>query len=80
MAEASSNFREVWVESSGGRSLCALINGDIGFLMYLRYDGDGVHFTQSCIFGLAIGGGSVSTQQRPSRRVFARVGISGGHN
>jgi hypothetical protein len=33
-------FDEVWVESPDGQSLCALINGDRGWLMYLRYSGD----------------------------------------
>lgn len=33
-------FDEVWVESPDGQSLCALINGDRGWLMYLRCSGD----------------------------------------
>jgi len=34
-------YRELWVESPDGQSLCALINGDRGWLMYLRHpDGD----------------------------------------
>jgi hypothetical protein len=35
-----SSFDEVWVVSPDGQSLCALINGDRGWLMYLRYSGD----------------------------------------
>ena len=35
-----SPYREVWVESSDGKSLSALINGDVGWLMYFRKDGD----------------------------------------
>ena len=35
-----SPFAEVWVESPDGQSLCALINGDHGWLMYLRENGD----------------------------------------
>jgi hypothetical protein len=36
-----SQFRDVSVESPDGQSLCALINGDCGWLMYLRHrDGD----------------------------------------
>jgi hypothetical protein len=33
-------FEEVWLEGSDGQSLCALINGDRGWLMYLRAPGD----------------------------------------
>jgi hypothetical protein len=33
-------FEEVWVQLPDGQSLCALINGDRGWLMYLREDGD----------------------------------------
>ena len=32
--------REVWLEAPDGQSLCALINGDVGWLMYLRDPGD----------------------------------------
>lgn len=35
-----SRFNEVWVESPDGQSMCALINGDRGWLMYLREEGD----------------------------------------
>lgn len=35
-----SPFDEVWVESPDGQGLCALINGDWGWLMYLREAGD----------------------------------------
>jgi hypothetical protein len=37
---AHEKFREVWEYSEDGQSLCALINGDRGFLMYLREEGD----------------------------------------
>ena len=40
MAGATSGFREVWVEAPDGKLLCALINGDVGWLMYLRKPGD----------------------------------------
>jgi hypothetical protein len=33
-------FEEVWVHTPGGQMLCALINGDLGWLMYLRGEGD----------------------------------------
>lgn len=33
-------YREVWLESPDGQSLCALINGGQGWLMYLRENGD----------------------------------------
>jgi hypothetical protein len=35
-----SPFDEVWVQSPDGQALCALINGDRGWLMYLREEGD----------------------------------------
>ena len=31
-----SRFDEVWVEMPDGQAMCALINGDLGWLMYLR--------------------------------------------
>ena len=40
MGENVSPFREVWLESPDGQLLCALINGDVGWLMYLREAGD----------------------------------------
>ena len=33
-------FDEVWVHMPDGQSLCALINGNRGWLMYLREEGD----------------------------------------
>jgi hypothetical protein len=33
-------YAEVWVDHGAFPSLCALINGDRGWLMLLRYDGD----------------------------------------
>jgi predicted nuclease of predicted toxin-antitoxin system len=35
-----SQYAEIWVDHGDFPSLCALINGDRGWLMYLRYDGD----------------------------------------
>src|SRR5262249_20830789 len=35
-----SSFDEIWLASPDGQSLCALINGDRGWLMYLRAEGD----------------------------------------
>jgi hypothetical protein len=35
-----SPFEEIWLKSPDGQSLCALINGDRGWLMYLRAEGD----------------------------------------
>lgn len=34
-------FDELWVRSPDGQAMCALINGDRGWLMYLREEGDG---------------------------------------
>lgn len=37
-------YREIWIDNEEGQSLCALINGDKGWLMYLRHPGDaGLH-------------------------------------
>jgi hypothetical protein len=33
-------YQEIWVDGPNGQSLCALVNGDQGWLMYLRYQGD----------------------------------------
>ena len=33
-------FDEIWIESPDGQSLCALIHGDRGWLVYLRGPGD----------------------------------------
>jgi hypothetical protein len=33
-------YQEIWIERPDGQSMCALINGDIGWIMYLRYKGD----------------------------------------
>ena len=36
---ASQQFREIWVRmDAGGPSLCALMNTNVGWLMYLRHD------------------------------------------
>jgi hypothetical protein len=36
----NNQHKEIWVTSPNGSSICALINGDIGWLMYLRFHGD----------------------------------------
>ncbi len=33
-------YQEIWIEKPDGQSMCALINGDIGWLMYLRHNRD----------------------------------------
>lgn len=35
-----SRFAEVWAVTPDGQAMCALINGDLGWLMYLRENGD----------------------------------------
>ena len=35
-----SGFAEIWVSHGSFPTLCALINGDRGWLMFLRYEGD----------------------------------------
>ena len=33
-------YKEIWLEGPGEQSICALINGHTGWLMYLRFAGD----------------------------------------
>jgi len=33
-------FKEIWLDGPKGQSICAWINGKIGWLMYQRYEGD----------------------------------------
>ena len=40
-------FKEIWIEGSEGSRMCALINNDIGWLMYLRHDGDAGYSTRN---------------------------------
>jgi len=40
LLESPSQFKEIWLDGENGSKLCALINGDIGWLMYLRFEGD----------------------------------------
>lgn len=35
-----SMYQEIWVEIGDGQAMCALINGRLGWLMYLRESGD----------------------------------------
>jgi hypothetical protein len=35
-----SKCEEIWIDAPNGQSLCALINGSLGWLMYLRGEGD----------------------------------------
>ena len=35
-----SQYKEIWLEGPEGQSVCALINGNLGWLMYLRFEGD----------------------------------------
>jgi len=43
----SSQFKEICIDGPNGQSLCALINGKIGWLMYLRYNGDAGYSTRN---------------------------------
>ena len=38
--EDPAHYKEIWLRGSNGAHLCALINGDRGWLMYLRSSGD----------------------------------------
>ena len=38
--ESPNRFKEIWLQATNGASLCALVNGDVGWLMYLRFEGD----------------------------------------
>jgi hypothetical protein len=33
-------FQELWVQLPDGQAMCALVNGDVGWLMYLPKNGD----------------------------------------
>jgi hypothetical protein len=37
---SNQQYREIWVEKPDGQSMCALINGDMGWIMYLRWNDD----------------------------------------
>lgn len=37
---SDAQYREIWIEGPHGQQLCALINGELGWLMYLREPGD----------------------------------------
>jgi hypothetical protein len=36
----NSQYQEIWIETSDGPAMCALINNEVGWLMYLRHKGD----------------------------------------
>jgi len=40
LLKAPDQFKEIWLNGMNGESLCALINGSRGWLMFLRYEGD----------------------------------------
>jgi hypothetical protein len=40
VATDRSKYEEVWVETDGPQVMCALINDQLGWLMYLRESGD----------------------------------------
>lgn len=40
MSREPTKFAERWVHLPDGQAMCALVNGDLGWLMYLREEGD----------------------------------------
>jgi hypothetical protein len=38
--KVSSPYGEIWINTPDGQSMSALIHGDVGWLMYLREEGD----------------------------------------
>ena len=40
IGQTTERFREIWLTIADGPSLCALMNGNVGWLMYLRENGD----------------------------------------
>ena len=40
MLIGKAKYQEVWVNTDDGQAMCALINGDRGWLLYLRGSGD----------------------------------------
>lgn len=52
LSGARPQYLELWVFSRDDRSLCALLKGDVGWLMYLRQSGDaGFHTTNPAYSG-----------------------------
>ena len=41
MTVTKPGYEEIWIETGDGQSMCALVRGDLGWLMYIRFDGDG---------------------------------------
>ena len=39
-AQLQSADQEIWLSGHGSTSFCILSNGELAFMMYLRYDGD----------------------------------------
>ncbi len=37
---SAEQHKEIWIEGTNEQSICTLINGNIGWLMYLRFKGD----------------------------------------
>ncbi|AFM39266.1 hypothetical protein Desaci_0190 [Desulfosporosinus acidiphilus SJ4] len=37
---SKNQYKQIWLETEDEQAMCALINGDKGWLMYLRYNGD----------------------------------------
>jgi len=50
-----SRYKHVWLEVEDGQSITALINGDVGWLMYLREEGDSGFSTRNPEYAEAIG-------------------------
>lgn len=44
------NFKEISIELEDGQSLLVLINGNFGWLMYLRYEGDAGFSSRNPLF------------------------------
>lgn len=40
MKYSQNQYKEIWIEVEDGQAMCALINGDKGWLMYLRNSED----------------------------------------
>jgi hypothetical protein len=40
LESVDTQFAEIWIDHNAFPALCALINGDLGWLMLIRFDGD----------------------------------------
>lgn len=55
----NNRFKEIWAETADGQTTCALINGDSGWLMYLREPGNASYSSRNPNYS----GSEIATQE-----------------